>query len=74
MQVDLIKPKVISLFSGAGGLDIGFERAGFKTIFATDIWDIACQTLQNNKIAEEVFCGDIRTLDFSSIAKKIWTN
>lgn len=32
------KPKVVSLFSGAGGLDIGFKKAGFHTVFATDVW------------------------------------
>ena len=35
--------KVISLFSGAGGLDKGFERAGFEIVFANEydrsIWD-----------------------------------
>lgn len=31
------KPKVVSLFSGAGGLDIGFKKAGFHTVFATDV-------------------------------------
>ena len=41
MQMDIKKPKVLSLFSGAGGLDIGFEKAGFRTVFATDIWDVA---------------------------------
>ena len=34
MQMDINKPKVISLFSGAGGLDIGFEQA--KEKFAED--------------------------------------
>ena len=35
--------KVVSLFSGAGGLDLGFEKAGFKMIWANEydpeIWD-----------------------------------
>ena len=30
------KLKILSLFSGAGGLDIGFENAGFETIWAND--------------------------------------
>jgi DNA (cytosine-5)-methyltransferase 1 len=28
--------KLVSLFSGAGGLDLGFEKAGFKTVFANE--------------------------------------
>ena len=35
--------KLVSLFSGAGGLDIGFEQSGFKVVFANefdrDIWE-----------------------------------
>ena len=31
------KLKILSLFSGAGGLDIGFENAGFETIWANDL-------------------------------------
>jgi len=37
------KPRVISLFSGCGGLDLGFTNAGFKLVFANDndkgVWE-----------------------------------
>ena len=29
-------PKLISLFSGCGGFDLGFKKAGFKIVFAND--------------------------------------
>ena len=64
------KPKVVSLFSGAGGLDIGFRNAGFHTVFASDVWTIACQTLKENKMADEVVCDDVRKINFGEIRKK----
>lgn len=70
MQVDITKPTVVSLFSGAGGLDIGFKKAGFKTIFATDVWDIACETLKINNMSEDIFCGDIRKINFKDLKEK----
>lgn len=68
--MDINKPKIISLFSGAGGLDIGFEKAGFRTVYATDVWQTACDTLQKNNMADEVFCGDVRDIDFKSLKEK----
>ncbi|MBJ6958663.1 DNA cytosine methyltransferase, partial [Vibrio cholerae] len=32
-----IKPRTISLFSGCGGLDLGFHKAGFNIVFSNDI-------------------------------------
>ncbi len=40
--------KVISLFSGAGGLDIGFDRAGFKIAVAVELDPSCCDTLRTN--------------------------
>src|SRR5271165_934580 len=39
---------VVSLFSGAGGLDIGFMRAGFVPILAVDGSKAACETYHKN--------------------------
>jgi DNA (cytosine-5)-methyltransferase 1 len=40
---------VVSLFSGAGGLDCGFEAAGFDTVFTNDFDHDACETLRRNR-------------------------
>jgi len=40
--------KVVSLFCGCGGLDLGFERAGHHIIWANDIDENAIETYRNN--------------------------
>jgi DNA (cytosine-5)-methyltransferase 1 len=41
--------KFVSLFSGAGGLDIGFEEAGWTCAYASDLDPAAVATLQQNR-------------------------
>ncbi|MDE6142446.1 MAG: DNA (cytosine-5-)-methyltransferase [Muribaculaceae bacterium] len=40
--------RIISLFSGAGGLDIGFKKAGFETAVAVELDPSCCDTLRTN--------------------------
>lgn len=40
-------PTFVSLYSGAGGLDIGFAQAGFKPVFANDVSIDAVETHNN---------------------------
>ncbi len=43
------KPKVVSLFSGAGGIDYGLEAAGFETAVALEIDHDCCETLTRSR-------------------------
>jgi DNA (cytosine-5)-methyltransferase 1 len=44
-----MKPKLLSLYTGAGGLDYGFEAAGFETAAAVEFDSDCCQTLRSNR-------------------------
>ncbi len=41
------KPTLVSLFAGAGGMDIGFEQAGFKTVWANEYDKTIAPSYQN---------------------------
>jgi len=63
--------KVLSLFSGGGGIDCGFKNAGFEICFSTDNWIPACETLEKNKIGQLVKCDDVRNIDYKKELKSI---
>ncbi len=48
-RTGLAGQKYISLFSGAMGLDIGLERAGFQCIACNEVDSLAVQTIRLNK-------------------------
>ena len=50
--------KGISLYSGAGGLDIGFRKAGFEMIWANDFNKNAYESYAKN-VGNHIRCGDI---------------
>jgi DNA (cytosine-5)-methyltransferase 1 len=45
----MARPKLISLYSGAGGLDYGFEAAGFETGVCVELDHDCCETLRKSR-------------------------
>ena len=54
--------KAISLFSGAGGMDVGFERAGVQIVFANEIMKEAAETYKANHMASVMVNEDINKI------------
>lgn len=61
----------ISLFTGAGGLDIGFKEAGYTGLFASDIMKEAKESFNYNYPDDTYVLEDIRKLSISDIKKHI---
>lgn len=57
------KSKVGSLFSGIGGIDLGFEQAGFEIAWANDMDASACKTYRHNFPNTHLIEGDVRDVD-----------
>ena len=55
--------KVGSLFTGIGGIDLGFEQAGFEIAWANEIGPDACKTYRHNFSNTHLIEGDIRDID-----------
>lgn len=57
---------VVSLFSGCGGMDLGFFKEGYKILWANDIDPVACDTYRKN-IGDHIITGDITKIDYRTI-------
>ncbi|WP_270832159.1 DNA cytosine methyltransferase [Aeromonas sp. QDB03] len=61
---------LISLFTGIGGLDFGFEAAGYKTRVAVEMDKYCCDTIRKNRPEWRVIEGDINNIESSSILER----
>ena len=59
---------VISLYTGVGGLDFGFEAAGLETRVAVELDPVACRVLRANR-PWPVLEGDIHQINSEQILK-----
>lgn len=52
--------KSISLFTGAGGMDVGFQQAGFDIVWANELMPHAAATYSLNHSNGVMHCGDLK--------------
>lgn len=62
---------LLSLFTGAGGLDLGFHKAGFRTIIANEFDTKICPTFRANFPNVNLIEGDVRNLTSEMISDPI---
>ena len=74
-QEENFKPKkeysLVELFAGAGGLALGLERAGFKSVLLNEFNKDACDTLRVNRPHWNVVHSDIKDVDFREFRNKV---
>lgn len=64
--------KIVDLFSGVGGLSLGFEWAGFETVASIDLWGDAIQTYNHNRKNK---CGiEMDIASFNHDIKRLTSN
>lgn len=69
-QIDI---PVVSFFSGAGGLDLGFEAVGFSHSLLVEKIPLFCETLKFNRPDWDVYSGDVSKKDemINEVEKRI---
>ena len=65
-----MKPRVIDLFSGVGGLSLGFEMAGFKIVIANEFDESIAASYKLNHKKTKMIVGDITLLDLNEVFGK----
>jgi len=65
------RPTAVELFSGAGGLSIGLEKAGFKILLANEIEKDFATTFELNHSKTKMICDDIHNINFHEELEKL---
>ncbi len=65
------RKKAISLFAGAGGLDVGVDRAGFKTVCSVEVDPHCASTLARNARGKTVWSVDVKALDPAGMMRSL---
>ena len=65
------RPVAVDLFSGAGGLSLGFDMAGFDVALGLDVWKEALETYRLNHPSSVPLLADARQLSGSDIKRKL---
>nr|WP_193987846.1 DNA (cytosine-5-)-methyltransferase [Lelliottia steviae] len=63
--------KMLELFAGAGGLALGMEKAGFRSVLLNELDKHACNTLRLNRPNWNVVEGDVSGIDFTNYRDKV---
>lgn len=64
------KPTLVGLFAGVGGIELGFESAGFRTLVSNEIDEYAGETYRRNHKSPLVL-GDVKNFNKAKIAKTL---
>ena len=67
----MTKINAIELFSGCGGLALGFKNAGISSELLVEIDKDSCETLKTNFKNTEIVCDDIANVDFKNFKNKV---
>lgn len=72
LDIEPFKPyTLVELFAGGGGLAIGLEQAGLKSVLLNELDKNACATLRYNRPSWNVVEGDISKVDFTQLQQSV---
>lgn len=71
IKVDYNDVTAIEVFTGAGGLALGLEQAGIKTVLLVEIDKFCCETLRQNRPEWNIINDDIKNVDFTMYKGKV---